>query len=170
MAESFRRLILAASCAGAAAFFPAGDVCAGEGVGQGAPRFWNKTPTPGPFAGDRSPEMENVRRAIEALSPEQRKRFGENLMRWANLPPEEKISLREREAMRQKYIEQEVAIAINATGLRLEGERRVQFAKRFSEERRKIEEQLRHEMMEKRKPMLRELVGRLKAEFSESKP
>ncbi len=114
--------------------------------------------------------MENVRKAIEGLSPEQRKRFGENLMRWSNLSPEEKKALREREAVRQKYMEQEVAAAITASGLRLEGERRVQFVKRFSEERRKIEEQLRQEMMEKRKPMVRELIGKLKAEFSDSKP
>ena len=72
--------------------------------------------------------------------------------------------------MHQKIIEQEVAAAITASGLRLEGERRVQFVKRFSEERRKIEEQLRHETMEKRKPMVRELIGRLKTEFADSKP
>lgn len=113
--------------------------------------------------------MENVRRAVEALSPEQRKRFGENLMRWSNLSPEEKNALRAREAVRQKYIEQEVSAAIAATGLRLEGERRAQFVRRYAEERRKIEEQLRHEMTERRKPMVRELVGRLKAEFSDSK-
>jgi hypothetical protein len=114
--------------------------------------------------------MQNVRRAIESLSPEQKKRFGENMMRWSNLSPEEKKALRESEAVRQKYIEQEVIMAITASGLRLEGERRVQFVKRFTEERRKIEEQLRHDMMEKRKPMVRELIGRLKTEFSNSKP
>jgi hypothetical protein len=119
---------------------------------------------------DQSPEMQNVRRALEALTPEQRRRFGENMMRWSNLSPDEKKALRDSEAVRQRFIEQEIAAAIAASGLRLEGERRVQFVKRFSEERRKIEEQLRHEMMEKRKPLVRELIGRLKTEFAESKP
>ncbi len=114
--------------------------------------------------------MESVRKAVEALSPEQKKRFGENLMRWANLSPEEKKALREREAVRQKYIEQEVTAALAASGLRLEGERRAQYVRRFAEERQKIEEQLRNEMMERRKPMVRDLVGRLKAEFANSKP
>ena len=169
MAKSFRRLILAAALAGVAAAFPGSIAWGGENAGPGIPRFWNRTPPPGPLGGDRSPEMQSVRRALEALSPEQRKRFGENMMRWSNLPPEEKKALQEHEAVRQKYIEQEVAAAITASGLRLEGERRVQFVKRFSEERRKIEEQLRHEMMEKRKPMVRELVDRMKVEFADPK-
>jgi hypothetical protein len=118
---------------------------------------------------DQSLEMQNVRKALEALSPDQRKRFGENLMRWSDLSPEEKTALREREAIRKKYMEQEVAAALAASGLQLQGERRAEFVRRFGEERRKIEEQLRHEMAEKRRPMVRELIGRLKAEFSEQK-
>ena len=42
-----------------------------------------------------SPEFENVLKALEALSPEQRKRFRENFLRWSNLPPNEKRALRE---------------------------------------------------------------------------
>jgi hypothetical protein len=168
MAYYFRRMIASVTLAGVAVFLAAGNLSAGENGPQG-PRPWQRPP-PGAPGGDHSPEMQNVRRAIEALSPEQRKRFGENLLRWSNLPPEEKKALREGEAVRQKYIEQEVNMAINASGLRLEGERRVQFVKRFTEERRKIEEQLRHEMMERRKPMVRELVSRLKSEFADSKP
>ena len=115
-----------------------------------------------------SPEFENVRRALDALSPEQRKRFQENFWRWSNLPPEEKKALREREELRKKFIQQEVETAIQETGLELAGERREQFMKRYGEERRKIEEQLRKESNEKRKPLVRELMGRLKAEFSAS--
>jgi Protein of unknown function (DUF3106) len=169
MAHHFCRLNVAAALAGVAFLAFACPLLAGEAPGQGA-RPWVRPQTQGPRGGDHSPEMQNVRRAIESLSPEQRKRFGENMMRWSNLSPEEKKALRDSEAVRQKYIEQEVNMAIAASGLRLEGERRVQFVKRFTEERRKIEEQLRQDMMEKRKPMVRELIGRLKTEFADSKP
>ncbi len=169
MAYFLCRLNVAAVLAGSAFLACACPLSAGENSGQG-PRPWVRPPTQGPRGDDHSPEMQNVRRAIESLSPEQKKRFGENMMRWSNLSPEEKKALRESEAVRQKYIEQDVIMAITASGLRLEGERRVQFVKRFTEERRKIEEQLRHDMMEKRKPMVRELIGRLKTEFSNSKP
>jgi hypothetical protein len=40
------------------------------------------------------------------------------------------------------------------------------FAKRYGEERRKVEEQLRKEMEEKRKPLIKEVIARLKEEFS----
>lgn len=167
MAHPFRRLIAAVALAGLAVLAAGGVSLAGENATPGG---LNRNPAPGPFGGGRSPEMESVRKAVESLSPEQKKRFGENLMRWANLSPEEKKALREREAVRQKYIEQEVTAALAASGLRLEGERRAQYVRRFAEERQKIEEQLRNEMMERRKPMVRDLVGRLKAEFANSKP
>lgn len=122
------------------------------------------------FDGTPSPEMENVRRAIEALTPEQKKHFQENFLRWANLTPEEKKALRDREDFRKKVIEQEVQAALQDTGLQLDDTRRAEFAKRYSEERKKIEEQLRREMMEKRKPLVHELLGRLKEEFSNPAP
>ena len=49
-------------------------------------------------------------------------------------------------------------------------ERRAQFTKRYAEERRKLEEQLRKELEEKRQPLLKELVARLKGEFSAEPP
>jgi hypothetical protein len=117
-----------------------------------------------------SPEFENVRKALDALTPEQRKRFQENFWRWANLPTEEKKALRNREETRKKFMEQDVQAAIQESALQLDGERRAQFVQRYGEERRKIEEQLRKETMEKRKPLIREMVARLKAEFSETGP
>lgn len=124
-----------------------------------------------PFGdGTPSPEFDNVRRALDALTPEQRKRFQENFLRWANLPPEEKKALREREEMRKSFMAQEVEAAMKETGLQFEGERREMFIKRYGDERRKIEEQLRKETSEKRKPLVRDLIGRLKTEFSESSP
>jgi len=129
---------------------------------------------PGPWmaghpvdASPKGPAYENVRKALDALTPEQRKKFQENFWRWANLSPEEKKALRDREDLRKKAIEQETEAALQQAGLTsLEGERREQFIKRYGEGRRAIEEQLRKEMAEKRKPMVHELIGRLSSEFA----
>ncbi|MEA3211026.1 MAG: hypothetical protein QOE70_4083 [Chthoniobacter sp.] len=120
--------------------------------------------------GTPSPEFDNVRKAIEALTPEQRKRFQENFVRWANLPPEEKGALVDREAMRKKLMEKEVDAAIKESGLVLDADRQAQFVKRYGDERRMIEEHLRKEMAEKRRPMVKELIVRLKEEFSGAVP
>jgi hypothetical protein len=113
-----------------------------------------------------SPSFENVRKALEALTPEQRKRFQENFWRWSNLTAEEKKALADREAVRKRKIAEDIDAAIKETGLDLDPARRELFTKRYGEERRKIEEQLRKEMEEKRKPLVKEIVAKLKAEFS----
>lgn len=130
--------------------------------GQGT---WWKRATKGDLDGTPSPELDNVRRALDALTPEQRKRFQENIVRWSNLPPDEKKALRDREEVRKKFMQQEVDAAIQNSGLQLDGTQRELFAKRYAEERRKIEEQLRKETNEKRKPLVRDMLGRLKSEF-----
>ncbi len=114
-----------------------------------------------------SPEFDYVRKAIDALTPEQRKRFQENFARWMNLAPDEKRSLRDRDEVRRKRMTDETESAATQAGLPLEGERRTKFSKRYAEERRKVEEQLRREMEEKRKPLVQEIIARLEAEFSE---
>jgi hypothetical protein len=140
-----------------------------------------QSPTPEPQPGKRnrpwfkknrdsdaqnSPELDSVRKALEALTPEQRRRFQENFARWADLPPEEKKALRNREELRKKFMEREIDAALRESGLQLSAEQRELFIKRYAEERRKVEEQLRKEMAEKRKPLVRELLGRLKTEFA----
>jgi len=170
MAQPFRRLI-AAALLGAAGIFAAQPEAAAQATAASAVVQASERSAPGhPQEGEHFAAMHMVRRSLEALTPEQRRTFAVNLMRWVNLTPEEKKALREREVVREKFIEQELANAIQASGLQLEGERRAQFARRFLEERRKIEEQLRHEMIEKRRPLVRDLVGRLKVEFALPKP
>lgn len=114
-----------------------------------------------------SPEFDNVRKAIDALTPEQRKRFQENFQRWINLSPDEKRTMRDRDEARRKQISDEIDAAVTQSGLQLEGERRARFAKRYAEERRRVEMQLRRESEEKRKPLVQDIIGRLTAEFSE---
>jgi hypothetical protein len=155
MARACRLLILIAAAAA--------SVCA-----QATSANPETTPVPPKTVGrgvKRSPEFEDVRKAIEALTPEQRKRFQENFWRWSNLSPEEKKALRDRDEMRRKRMAEEIEAAVRETGLDLDKDRHELFAKRYGEERRKIEEQLRREMEEKRGPLVKELIGRLKTEF-----
>jgi len=132
---------------------------------EGKPGTWIPGGHPNEV-GPNGPAYENVRKAIEALTPEQRKKFQENMIRWMNLSPEEKKALRDREEVRKKFMEQEINAAIQESGLQLEGDRREMFAKRYAEGRRTIEEQLRKEMNEKRKPLVHELVSHLRSEFA----
>ncbi|HYR57507.1 MAG TPA: hypothetical protein VEO95_02710 [Chthoniobacteraceae bacterium] len=164
MAGSFRLLIALAVCAAGARAL--GQEPSVSPPAKKSPGAWLGSGRKAGFAGTPSPEFENVRRALDALTPEQRKRFQENFVRWANLAPEEKKALLDREELRKKVIQQEVEVAIQESGLQLDGERRAQFVRRYGEERRKIEEQLRKETNEKRKPLVHELIGRLKTEFS----
>ena len=169
MAGSVRILIFPlATCVLAASAFSqtSPDVPASSPAPKKAPGAWLNGGKKPPFEGTPSPEFENVRRALDALTPEQRKRFQENIVRWANLPPEQKKALREREEERKKFMQQEVDVAIQDSGLQLDGGQRELFIKRYGEERRKIEEQLRKEANEKRKPLVHEMVSRLKSEFS----
>ncbi len=107
-----------------------------------------------------------MRKTLEALTPDQRKRFRENVLRWMNLSPDEKEALRQREETRRQHMAEEVDQAVQQSGLQLEPQRRMQFAKRYAEERRKLEERLRRETEEKRAPEIQQIIARLKEEFS----
>ena len=135
---------------------------------EGTPAADAGKPEGGPRRGGRlmSPEFDNVRRAIEALTPEQQKRFQENFLRWSNLPPEEAKALRERAEVRRKKIQEAINNALAEAGLDLDKEKKQQFYRRYFEERRKVEAQLWKELEEKRKPLMKEIIGKLKDEFS----
>lgn len=111
-------------------------------------------------------KFKNVRKALEALTPEQRQRFQENFQRWANLSTEEKKALSDRNAFRRRKMAEDIDAAIKEAGLNLDPARRELFARRYGEERHLIEDRLRKEMDEKRHPLLREVIAKLKAEFA----
>lgn len=133
----------------------------------GGPRGEMRRPEGGSPEGEK---FENVRRALDALTPDQRKRFQENFLRWSNLSPEEKKSLADREIFRRKKIAEDIDAALREAGLELDPGRRELFARRYGDERHKIEEQLRKELDDKRRPLLKEVIARLKAEFSGGTP
>ncbi len=135
-----------------------------------SPRPYRLGPKAKQEAAQAGPEVENVRKALEALTPEQRLKFKDNFIRWINLSPDEKRALREREEGRKKRMVEETEAAIQEAGLALEPHQRAKFAKRYAEERRRIEEKLRKENDEKRAPLVRDVIAQLKLEFSGTAP
>lgn len=113
-------------------------------------------------------EWSEARRLFEQLSPDQQKKFLDNLGQWKNMPPEEQELFRDRELFRREKIAQEIQQAINKSGLRLDEDQREVYALRYTQERRKIEEALRKEMDQKRQSMVAEMLDRLKREFAAS--
>ena len=113
-------------------------------------------------------KFQNVRRALDALTPEQRKRFQENFQRWSNFSPEDKKALSDRESFRHRKMAEDIEQAIKSTNLELAPEQRALFVKRYTEERHQIEEQIRKDSDEKRQPLLAEMLAKLKSEFTQA--
>jgi predicted glutamine amidotransferase len=111
-------------------------------------------------------EWTQARRLFEQLSPDQQKKFLENLDQWKSMPPEVQELFRDRELFRREKIAQEIQDAIGKSNLHLDNDQREVYALRYTQERRKIEEALRKEMDQKRQSMLTDMLGRLKVEFS----
>jgi TRAP-type C4-dicarboxylate transport system substrate-binding protein len=124
----------------------------------------------GPRRAFGGPEFEKTREAFKQLSPEERQRWIENFRRWEALPPEQKKNLLDRQEAFHKRMREDVEAAIKDSGLDLNEEQRKLFAARYTEERRKIEEEIRKQMEEVRRPRVKELVERLKQEFSATAP
>lgn len=160
-----RRLILLAATVFTFALSAAAGLCQSPApVHQDAMQQSLKLEAAG--AGIDSPEFDKARRAIEEMTPEQRQRFRERFNRWMNLSADEKEFLRVREELRRARIAEEVDHALKVTGLNLDPARRELFAKRYAEERKVIEETLRKDTEERRKPLVQQMIARLKAEFS----
>jgi hypothetical protein len=119
-------------------------------------------PAPKPTKSD---DWTQTRHAFEQLSPDQQKKFIDNLSQWKAMTPEEQELFRDRELFRNARIAQEIQTAINRSGLHLDDDEREVYALRYTQERRKIEEALRKEMDQKRASMVNDMLGKLKQEF-----
>jgi hypothetical protein len=127
------------------------------------------TPTPKPRP-PKPDEWGDARKVFEQLSPDQQKKFVDNLGQWKALPPEEQELLRDRDLLQRVKIAQEIQEGLNKSGLHLDEDQREVYALRYTQERRKIEEALRKEMDQKRQGMVNDMLGRLKLEFSTPPP
>ena len=112
------------------------------------------------------PEFEKSREAFKQMSPEERQKWLEDFRRWQALPPDQKKSLLDRQESSRKKRREEVDRVIRESGLELNDEQRKQFAQRYSEERRKLEDELRQQLEELRRPRVKALVEKLKQEFA----
>jgi hypothetical protein len=97
---------------------------------------------------------------VRALSPEQKARLLENIKAWQQLSPDIKQALRARDKVIKKTLADDIQAALEGT--QLTPEQREQFEKRYREERRKLEANLRTEMEARRKAALEEMTSRLK--------
>ena len=136
------------------------------------------TPTPQPAAAVKTPaataqpsasvKLEDLRRSIEQLTPEQQQKVLQNLHRWLALSPDERDVLRQRQRVRQQKEEESVTEAYQKSGLRLNEEGREIFRKLYLQERRKLEEQLAKDTQEKRQKGDATIVEKLKKELANS--
>ena len=124
----------------------------------------NRPPRPPRIPG--GPEFEKSREAFKQMSPEERQKWLEDFRRWQALPPDQKKSLLDRQESFRKKRREEVERVISESGLELNDEQKKQFAQRYGEERHKLEDELRKELEELRRPRVKALVEKLKQEFS----
>ena len=174
----------AALLAGLLAVLPIWRAASGAPTPSPAPEPPNPAPSPSHSPGPPSPapaakaspsakpkpaqpdEWAEARRIFEQLSPDQKKKFVDNLDQWKAMSPEEQELFRDRDLLRREKIAQEIQDGITKTNLKLDDDQREVFALRYTQERRKIEEALHKEIDHKRQTMVADMLARLKVEFS----
>ena len=131
------------------------------------------TPTPQPSAKPQpatSARIEEIQKTIEQLSPEQQEKVLQNIHRWQALSPEERDYIRQQEHIRKRKQEEAAAEAYQNSGLHLTEAQRIQFGKRYVEERKKLEEEVAKESQQRRTAGNNTIIEQLKKEFSTQKP
>lgn len=124
---------------------------------KGEHGFWR----PGPKRPFGDKERGGPRPPIPSDDP----RFQENLKRWKELPPERREEFRRRDEKRRVQINKEIDNALTEGGLTLTEEQKEDFKRRYRQERRKIEENIRQQMEAIRKKEVETLTLKLVEEF-----
>jgi hypothetical protein len=127
-------------------------------------------PQASPSASTSPSRFELLRKAFDQLSPEQQEKVLLNLLRWQELSQDEREVLRQRERVQRQKQEASINEAYQKSSLQLNDEQRAMFRKRYLQERHRLEEQLAHEIQEKRQIGIAAIVETLKKEFSSPKP
>lgn len=118
---------------------------------------------PGAFGG---PDAEKARQAFQQMSPEEKERWMRSFRQFAELPPDKKMELFQRSEFFRKKMREDVEDALKRSNLHLSDEQKKKFADRYFEERRTLEEELRKQMEELRKPKIDALIEKLTREFA----
>src|SRR5713101_6119974 len=116
------------------------------------------------------PPNQSIRERWMALPPEARQNFRRNAERGMRMSPEERNVMRQRENLRRETIKRETEAALRDSGLRLNPQERAQFESRYMQERRKVEQALRHQIEAERQQQLPGLIQQLKKEFQIDQP
>ncbi len=111
-------------------------------------------------------KFDQLRKEFDQLSTEQQERILQNLHRWQELSQDEREVLRQRERVQRQKQEASINEAYQKSGLQLSDEQKAQFHKRYLQERRRLEEQLAHDIQEKRQVGNAAIIEMLKKEFS----
>jgi hypothetical protein len=113
---------------------------------------------------------QSVRERWSAMPPAERQTFQRNAERWMRMSPTERDLLRARENWRREHIRRETEAALRQSGLSLDPQRRDLFESRYMQERRKMEQTLRHQIEIEREQQLPALIQQLKKEFQLEQP
>jgi hypothetical protein len=139
-------------------------------VASSSPTSSSSAPQTTPSVSTSASRFELLRKAFEQLSTEQQERILQNLHRWQDLSQDEKEVLRQRERVQRQKLETSITEAYQKSGLQLNDEQRAQFRKRYLQERRRLEEQLVHDLQEKRQVGNAAIIETLRKEFTNPKP
>ncbi len=86
------------------------------------------------------------------------------------MSPEERQIMRQRESLRRERIKRETEAALHDSGLLLDQQKRDLFESRYMQERRRMEQALRHQVESERQQQLPALIQQLKKEFQSQQP
>ena len=109
---------------------------------------------------------DHARKEFEKMTPEQREKFWSNFKTWIDMPTEQRERFTKMHDDRFQKARTEIQAVISKSGLTLDEEQKKKFAGRYFEERKLIEETLRAEFDERRRPLVTAMEEKLKAEFS----
>src|SRR5262245_36949629 len=116
------------------------------------------------------PSGQSVRERWLAMPPDARQNFQRNAQIWNQMSPEQRNLMRQRETMRRQIITREADAAVRDSGLQLNQQERARFESRYIQERRKVEQSLRHQIETERQKEIPALIQQLRREFQLDEP
>jgi len=116
------------------------------------------------------PPGNSVRERWFSLPAADQQVFRRNAERWMQMSPEERQIMRQRESLRRERIKRETEAALHDSGLLLDQQKRDLFESRYMQERRRMEQALRHQVESERQQQLPALIQQLKKEFQSQQP
>ena len=104
------------------------------------------------------------------MPPDARQNFQRNAQLWMQMTPEQRNLMRQRENMRRQIMTRDADSAVRDSGLQLSPQERARFESRYIQERRKVEQSLRHQVETERQKEIPALIQQLRKEFQIDEP